>query len=107
MSTMVNLGEQPYPVYRVLLRTKQNDRRLEIRAAEVKIRKKEKYARSDDLMVPHYPPLRCVPRIPRVVFESKLMRVSCCVCAVCCVCVGRAEEAAAAVLAAALVGHPR
>ncbi len=55
MSTMVNLGEQPYPVYRVLLRTKQNDRRLEIRAAEVKIRKKEKYARSDDLMVPHYP----------------------------------------------------
>lgn len=53
MSTMVNLGEQPYPVYRVLLRTKQNDRRLEIRAAEVKIRKKEKYARSDDLMVPH------------------------------------------------------
>lgn len=50
MSTMVNLGEQPYPVYRVLLRTKQNDRRLEIRAAEVKIRKKEKYARSDDLM---------------------------------------------------------
>jgi hypothetical protein len=56
MSTMVNLGEQPYPVYRVLLRTKQNDRRLEIRAAEVKIRKKEKYARSDDLMVPHYPP---------------------------------------------------
>jgi len=50
MSTMSNLGEKPYPVYRVLLRTKQNDRRLEIKASEVKIRRKEKYARSDDLL---------------------------------------------------------
>lgn len=83
MSTMVNLGEQPYPVYRVLLRTKQNDRRLEIRAAEVKIRKKEKYARSDDLMVP-YSPLPSNEFL--AVFETKLMRVCRVACAVCCVC---------------------
>jgi hypothetical protein len=103
MSTMVNLGEQPYPVYRVLLRTKQNDRRLEIRAAEVKIRKKEKYARSDDLMVPYYP--------SRQMNSSQCLKRNSCACVVlrvrCVACVGRAEEAAAAVLAAAPVGHPR
>ncbi|KAL6046391.1 Rap1 GTPase-activating protein 1, variant 2 [Balamuthia mandrillaris] len=37
-------------VYRVLLRTKQGDRRLEIPASSVRQRNKEHYARSDDLL---------------------------------------------------------
>jgi hypothetical protein len=51
MSSQSDTGIEPVPVYRVLLRTKQYDRRLEVKASEVKLRKKEKYARSDDLLV--------------------------------------------------------
>ncbi len=81
--------------------TVQNDRRLEIRASEVKIRKKEKYARSDDLLVQTYSPTNWLTQQ----FKAK-SRVVFCGCSFSrCLFTGSTKEVAPAFLPAPLVGH--